>query len=70
MVRLQRITDWAKDEFGDNHPSYSTLLLYAKNKMIYPPPQKAGRAWWVEKGARLTGLICQSEMKKATIPAY
>ncbi|MFV9075507.1 excisionase [Serratia fonticola] len=68
MARLQRITDWAKDEFGDNHPSYSTLLLYAKNKMIYPPPQKAGRAWWVEKGARFIGLICQPEMKKSDDP--
>ncbi|HHQ4306231.1 TPA: excisionase [Serratia fonticola] len=69
MARTQILKEWAIDEFGEeNCPSYSTLLLYAKNKMIYPPPQKAGRYWRVEKGARFTGLICQPEMKKSDDP--
>ncbi|WON78502.1 excisionase [Serratia sp. UGAL515B_01] len=68
MARLLRLSDWAKEEFGDNPPAYSTLLTYAKNKMIYPPPRKAGRSWWVDKGARFTGLICQPETKKSDDP--
>lgn len=43
MARMQRIKDWANDEFGENPPSYATLLSYAKNKMIFPYPKKAGR---------------------------
>lgn len=60
MARTQLLMDWAIEEFGkEDCPSYTTILSYAKNKMIYPPPQKAGRFWRVEKGARYIGISCQ-----------
>lgn len=65
MARTQLLRDWAIEEFGENKmPSYATLLSYAKNKMIYPPPKKAGRYWRVEKGARFIGLTCKPVTKK------
>ncbi|MBW5823314.1 excisionase [Yersinia enterocolitica] len=60
MARTQLLRDWAIEEFGEKEcPSYITLLSYAKNKMIYPPPQKAGCYWRVDKGARFVGVIAQ-----------
>ncbi|WP_041867087.1 excisionase [Sodalis glossinidius] len=64
MARMQRIKDWANDEFGENPPSYATLLFYAKNKMIFPHPKKAGRTWWVEKTARFVGISNKPIIKK------
>ena len=69
MARTQLLKDWAIEEFGEETcPSYDTLLLYAKNKMIYPPPQKAGRYWRIEKGARYIGLSCKPVTKKNDVP--
>lgn len=69
MARTQLLMDWAIDEFGeDTMPSYATLLSYAKNKMIYPPPRKAGRYWRVEKGARFIGPTSKPITKKNDDP--
>lgn len=69
MAQTQLLKDWAIEEFGEETcPSYDTLLLYAKNKMIYPPPQKSGRYWRVEKGARYIGLSCKPVTKKNDDP--
>lgn len=57
MARKQPLRDWAIEEFGAEYvPSYPTLIAYAKNQMISPPPQKVGRRWMVEKTARFVGI--------------
>ena len=68
MARLVLLSVWAEEEFGDPVPTPSMLSKYAKNGMIYPPAQKVGRSWRVEKTARFVGMATTPEIKKQDHP--
>ncbi|EOI6865229.1 excisionase [Yersinia alsatica] len=68
MARTQTLTAWANEEFDEPVPSYPTLIKYAKNGMISPPPMKAGKCWRVEKTARFIGITVKPVLKKDDDP--
>ncbi|WP_229011631.1 excisionase [Paraburkholderia gardini] len=45
-----RLNDWLKSQF-DPAPAIRTARLWIKAGKIYPPPQKVGRAYYVEQNA-------------------
>jgi len=68
MARWQTLYEWADEEFGDAQPSSDTLHKYAKSNMIFPPAQKIGRRWMVEKEARYVGLLAKPQIKATDHP--
>ncbi|KAB7895984.1 excisionase [Serratia sp. Leaf50] len=68
MARTQTLDEWAVDEFTIPIPSMPTLLKYAQNGMIFPPPFKAGRCWRVDKTARFIGMSDKPVIKKNDSP--
>lgn len=45
-----RLNDWLKAQF-DPAPAIRTARNWIKEGKIYPPPQKVGRAYYVEQSA-------------------
>lgn len=68
MSRTMKLSDWAKEEFDEPIPSYPTLIKFAKNGMILPPPFKAGRYWRVDRTARFVGMSARPVVKKDDDP--
>lgn len=45
-----RLNDWLKSQF-EPAPAIRTARAWIKDGKIYPPPQKVGRAYYVEQNA-------------------
>lgn len=50
-MKLMRIQSWAVKTF-DRPPCEKTLYRWAKEKLIWPPPRKQGKAWVVVPSAK------------------
>jgi len=37
-----KLSTWAEEEYGNPIPGSATLSKYARNGMIFPPPEKLG----------------------------
>lgn len=68
MVRMILLAEWAHQEFSHPVPGQATLVKYAKNGMIQPPPVKAGKYWRVDINARFTGVTTQLVIRKEDNP--
>ncbi|WP_428176733.1 excisionase [Comamonas testosteroni] len=49
---LVSLTTWAKQTYNDAAPCLNTLRKWAREALIQPPPQRHGRAYFVDPDAR------------------
>ena len=54
MDKLLTLEEWAKTVYGERPPAVGTLRRWARDALIYPAPQKQGRAYFVLESARYT----------------
>lgn len=54
MSRYVSLTKWAQDTYGEEAPSYQTLVRWTRAGKIKPAPQKHGRTFFVHPNAVYT----------------
>lgn len=50
--KLLTLEEWAAEVYGSRAPALVTLRRWAREARIYPPPEKHGRAYFVQADAR------------------
>lgn len=54
-VTLLTLESWARQTYGEAAPSLATLRRWARDCLIYPTPEKHGRAYFVRPDAQYRG---------------
>lgn len=52
MSRLVSLEQWAADIYGECAPGIDTLRRWCREGRIYPQPEKHGKAYYLDPGAR------------------
>lgn len=54
QAQLIRLSTWRENIYGDGKdaPTMFTVRRWARDGLISPPPEKQGRSYYVQQGAR------------------
>lgn len=67
MPRLIPLTRWLAEQYGDAAPSLNTARRWCREGNIRPQPQKHGRCYFVEPGARYVAAETPERIPSGTL---